>query len=71
MRAGIPPADVLLGATSRAAKFFHPSADYGTIEPGKIADLVVVAGDPLVDIAATSRIMHVLQRGRLVTRHVP
>ncbi|MBL8923326.1 MAG: amidohydrolase family protein [Myxococcaceae bacterium] len=67
--AGVPNADVLRGATVLPARFIAgPNADFGTIEPGKRADLVLVDGDPLADITATSRIAHVMQGGRLVER---
>lgn len=65
--AGIPNADVLRGATVLPARFIAgPDADFGTIEPGKRADLVLLDGDPLTDITATSRIERVMQGGALI-----
>jgi imidazolonepropionase-like amidohydrolase len=65
--AGVPTAAVLRGATVLPAKFIAgESADFGTIEPGKRADLVLLDGDPLVDISATSRAVHVMKGGVLL-----
>ncbi|GAA2362995.1 amidohydrolase family protein [Dactylosporangium salmoneum] len=55
VRAGLTPAEALRGATSLAAATFG-LADRGVIEPGRRADLVLVAGDPTRDIAATRAI---------------
>src|SRR6202042_2785790 len=66
--AGLANADVLLGATSRAAQFLEAAPDYGTIEPGKSADLLLVEGDPLADLSATSHIVAVVARGRALER---
>ncbi|MBI4617246.1 MAG: amidohydrolase family protein [Planctomycetes bacterium] len=68
---GIPPAEVLLGATSRAASFLDRQGRFGTIEPGRIADLLLVEGNPLVDLSATARIVLVVKEGRIVERFVP
>jgi imidazolonepropionase-like amidohydrolase len=40
--------------------------DIGTLEPGKVADLVVVDGDPLADLAALGRVELVVQGGRVI-----
>jgi len=66
--AGLENSEVLLGATARAARFLDANADYGTIEPGKVADLLLVDGDPLADIHATAQIALVVSRGRVVKR---
>jgi imidazolonepropionase-like amidohydrolase len=65
---GVPAADILLGATSRSAAFFFERPEFGTIEPGKIADLLLVEGNPLDDIRATERIRLVVRAGRVVRR---
>jgi imidazolonepropionase-like amidohydrolase len=69
--AGIDTATILLGATSRAAGLFLDDPDFGTVEVGKRADLLLVQGDPLQDIEATTRIVHVVQGGRVVERRTP
>ncbi len=67
--AGIPNADILKGATVLPARFIAgPNADFGTIEPGKRADLVLVDGDPLTDITVTSKLVNVMQSGVLIER---
>jgi imidazolonepropionase-like amidohydrolase len=54
---------VLQMATRNAAEALGISAQAGTVETGKIADLVVLSADPLQDIANTRAIELVLQRG--------
>ena len=66
--AGMPPGEVLLSATGRAAKFLDAAADFGTIEPGKSADLLLVRGNPLEDITTTRNIVKVWLRGMPVAR---
>ena len=68
VEAGMPAAEVLLGATARAAKFLDAHADYGTIEPGKVADLVLVRGNPLEDISTTREIVRVFIAGVPIER---
>jgi imidazolonepropionase-like amidohydrolase len=64
--AGMTPAAALRSATSDAAALLGVSDRAGTIDPGKDADLVLVDGDPLQDIGATSRIRLVVRLGRIV-----
>ncbi len=65
---GIPPARALRMATADAAKALDPRADYGEIKVGLRADLLLVEGDPLVDITATERIVGAWQDGRELER---
>ena len=51
VRAGLTPMQAIQAATSWAAECCGKEAELGTVEKGKLADLVVVAGDPLADIA--------------------
>ncbi len=69
--AGLTPAQALRAATGDAARFVTGSDDpeFGSIGVGKIADLVVVDGDPTADIANVSRITHVLVGGAELERH--
>ncbi|MBS2022322.1 MAG: amidohydrolase family protein [Deltaproteobacteria bacterium] len=60
---GFTPAHVLQMATSKPARLLDPRADFGTIEPGKRADLVLVQGDPLADIHNTEHIVAVWKDG--------
>jgi Tol biopolymer transport system component len=62
---GMAPMAVLHAATAGSAETIGRLADLGTLEPGKIADLVVLDADPLVDIRNTRRIAAVMRDGRL------
>ncbi|HKP16500.1 MAG TPA: amidohydrolase family protein, partial [Gemmatimonadaceae bacterium] len=66
--AGLTPAEALVTATSAAARALGVDADVGRIAVGKIADLVLLDADPLVDIANTRKIWRVVQGGRVVDR---
>ena len=63
--AGLAPAEALRGATSLAASTFG-LADRGVVAPGRRADLVLVDGDPTLDISATRNIRGVWIGGRRV-----
>lgn len=65
--AGMSPADVLASATRIAARAMGRS-DIGTLEPGKLADLVVLARDPLADVAHLRSVVRVVRGGRVWTR---
>lgn len=62
---GMRPADVLIAATSGNARIFRLT-DRGAVQPGLLADLVAVEGDPVSDIAAVRRVRMVMQGGRIV-----
>ncbi len=62
--AGLSPAEILEAATVNGARIMGRENDYGTIEPGKIADLVILNQDPLIDIMNTSNINAVVKHGR-------
>jgi imidazolonepropionase-like amidohydrolase len=64
--AGMPSSDVLVASTSSAAELMGVLDDVGTLEPGKIADFVVVSGDPYDMRGLPERIERVYQAGRLV-----
>jgi imidazolonepropionase-like amidohydrolase len=63
---GMSPADVLVATTKTAAELMGLERELGTLEPGKRADLVVVAGDALDFTALPSRIERVYKDGELV-----
>ena len=65
---GMTPADAIERATRRAARFLRIGDSVGTIERGKIADLILIDADPLADIANTRRISAVLVRGQYYDR---
>jgi imidazolonepropionase-like amidohydrolase len=61
--AGIPPAAAIKMATINAARAMRMGDILGTIEPGKLADLVIVRGDPLQDIRNTHHVQKVMIGG--------
>jgi imidazolonepropionase-like amidohydrolase len=63
-RAGLTPSQAIVSATRWPAEFFGLQDVLGTIETGKIADLVLLAGNPLQDITNTARIEAVLCAGK-------
>ena len=62
---GMKPEEVLERATSRSARFLGLGDSVGTVERGKVADLVLLDGNPLDDIRNTRRIAAVVLRGSL------
>jgi imidazolonepropionase-like amidohydrolase len=62
---GIPPLEVIRMATSNAARVLGRD-DIGLIEPGRRADLVILAADPTTDIRNSRSIEMVVQRGRIL-----
>jgi imidazolonepropionase-like amidohydrolase len=66
--AGMTPARALRAATADAAELLGLAREIGTLEAGKAADVVAVAGDPLADITATERVILVVKDGAVVRR---
>ena len=64
VEAGVPTYAVLEAATRNPAAFFGREAEFGTVEPGKRADLILVEGNPLQDIRNVHRQAGVMVRGR-------
>jgi len=64
-RAGIPPAEVLRMATLTSAQVIGANGERGVVAPGKLADLILVDGDPNVRIADIDRIDLVMKGGAL------
>jgi imidazolonepropionase-like amidohydrolase len=63
--AGIPPAAALKIATINGARALRMSDELGSLEPGKLADLIVIRGNPLTDITNTRRVEQVMVAGVL------
>jgi imidazolonepropionase-like amidohydrolase len=57
------PIDALKTATSSDADLFGVSNRLGTLENGKLADVVAVPGDPTADIQQTKRVLFVMKEG--------
>jgi imidazolonepropionase-like amidohydrolase len=60
---GMTPAQALAAATVNAADLLGVSAEVGTLEPGKRADLIAVDGDPLGDVTVLKRVPFVMKDG--------
>jgi hypothetical protein len=65
---GLSPAAAIRAATSDAAEIIGAERDLGSIEPGKLADIVLLDANPLDDIRNTRRISAVIQAGHIVNR---
>jgi imidazolonepropionase-like amidohydrolase len=65
---GLSPAEALLSATRNSAVILDAGETRGTIEAGKLADLVVLGANPLTDIQNTRTIQYVVKRGKVYQR---
>jgi imidazolonepropionase-like amidohydrolase len=68
VEAGFTPMEALQTATSNPAKFLGMEASFGSVEPGKIADLVLLSANPLEDIRNTRKISIVVANGHIFDR---
>ena len=66
VEAGVPPMGAIQAATLNVAKTFGKDKDYGSVEPGKVADLSIIEGDPLADIWMTQNVKMVVMDGKVV-----
>jgi imidazolonepropionase-like amidohydrolase len=64
--AGMPTLDALQAATVRAAELLGLADEIGTVEPGKVADLIAVGGNPIADLSSLRDLRAVVARGRVV-----
>jgi imidazolonepropionase-like amidohydrolase len=64
--AGMRPLDVVRSITTNAAEMLGWQDRIGSIEPGKFADLVGVAGDPVADISELERVQFVMKEGKVI-----
>lgn len=64
-KAGIAAADLITMATKNGASAMERSADFGTLENGKMADLIILENDPSSDISNMRSITHVMRGGQL------
>jgi imidazolonepropionase-like amidohydrolase len=65
---GMTPAQAIHSATSSAAELLGWSDQVGTIDPGKLADIVAVRGDPLSDITLLEKVDFVMKGGAIVKK---
>lgn len=65
---GMPPMESIIAATSSAADLIGDSEDIGSIQPGRYADVVAVAGDPLQDVKELQKIQFVMKGGVVYRR---
>jgi len=63
---GMKPFDALLSATSVDAQLLGVADKLGTLEKGKLADVIAMPGDPTADITATERVFFVMKDGKIV-----
>jgi imidazolonepropionase-like amidohydrolase len=63
---GMPAIDALRAGTSVDAELLGISQKVGTLEKGKVADVIAMPGDPTADITATERVLFVMKEGKIV-----
>jgi imidazolonepropionase-like amidohydrolase len=68
---GMQPIDALKTATGNAADLFGIAQKTGTLEKGKLADLIAMPGDPTSDITATERVSFVMKEGKIIRNGPP
>ena len=68
VEAGLTPVQAIQTASQNVAQAWGKDKDYGSVEKGKIADLVIVRGDPLQNISATQDVEMVFIEGKSVDR---
>ncbi len=67
---GMAPMDAILAATRNIAAAYHLLDDLGTLEKGKLADLVILEADPLKDVSNIRKISLIMKDGQVVDREV-
>jgi len=65
VKGGMTPLEAIRNATLNGAHYLGMDKDIGSLEVGKLADLVVIDGDPTTDIRQSDRVVDVMQNGRL------
>ena len=68
---GMSPIDALKSATTNDAELFGVVQKLGTLEKGKLADVIAMPGDPTSDITATERVLFVMKEGKIIRRGGP
>jgi imidazolonepropionase-like amidohydrolase len=65
LAAGLTPEEVIAAGTRIAAAICGHGEELGTLEPGMLADVIVVDGDPLEDVGAMSKVVLVIRNGEI------
>src|SRR6058998_523808 len=68
---GMPAIEALKSATSNDAELLGIGQKVGTLEKGKLADVIAMPGDPTSDITATERVLFVMKEGKIIRRGAP
>jgi imidazolonepropionase-like amidohydrolase len=63
---GMPPIDALKSATANDAELLGIAQKVGTLEKGKLADVIAMPGDPVADITVTERVFFVMKEGKII-----
>lgn len=66
VRAGMSSLDAIRTATVNASQLLGMADSFGTIAPGKYADIVAVSGDPLADILAMEHVVFAMKGGEVI-----
>ncbi len=66
--AGVPPLDIIKACTYNAATILQDEDEYGSLQEGLVADILIVSGDPIANISDTRNVEHVIVRGGLLDR---
>src|ERR1700687_5181012 len=69
--AGMPPLEIIRAVTTNAAELLGWGDRVGAVEPGRFADLIAVAGDPIADIRELERVRFVMKGGQLIRNDSP
>jgi imidazolonepropionase-like amidohydrolase len=69
-QAGMPALDVIRAVTVNTAEMLGRQDRIGTVETGKLANLIAVAGDPIADITELERVKFVMKKGRVVRNEI-
>jgi imidazolonepropionase-like amidohydrolase len=68
---GMPPIEALRSATANDAELLGIAQKTGTLEKGKVADIIAMPGDPITDITATQRVFFVMKEGKIIRNGPP
>lgn len=68
VKAGLTPAEALESATILPSEYFGLANDYGSLDEGKVADLVILEANPLLDITNTKQISMIVYNGNFYNR---